>query len=96
MEKLLTTSGQPVKHEEPTTKSVCAKMVFWAVYDHPSDDPGMFVARKWNVGNGYAEASLVTIRDQDLDRLRDGLLALGLHRIPRSANDDPVIIETWL
>ena len=69
----------------------------WAVYDHPTDYPDYYVARKWLCGNGNAEPQGTdeVLMDKDLDRLR-AKLPPGMYCLPRDAKDDPVIVETWV
>lgn len=64
----------------------------WVVYDHPTDWPDYFVAREWI---GEQPGNMVTL-ERDLDRLRDRLRRMGLTRLERNEEDDPVILETWL
>lgn len=67
----------------------------YVIYDHPSDYPDSFVARRAFFG-------AVTIFFEDdvlvadtLDNLRK-MLPQGLICIPRDVNDDPVIVEVWI
>jgi len=67
-------------------------LVMWTIYDHPSDWPNFYVARKW-IGE---EPMNVVLLDADLDRLRETLARKGLVKLMRNEGDDPVILETWL
>jgi hypothetical protein len=67
----------------------------WAVYDHPLDDPDVFIARRWEVRGLEYRATQDTKRDTDIEAIRDELRAMGLHRI-KEGGGDPVVIETWL
>ena len=62
----------------------------WVIYDHPRDDPEMFVARMWVLD----QPTGITFASPSLDLLRR-MLPPGLHMMPRQENDDPVILETW-
>lgn len=64
----------------------------WTVYASPSDYPGLYVARLHTM-QGPAR-SIITC--EDLDGLRATLASMGLVCLPRSPEDDPVIIESWL
>lgn len=71
----------------------------WTVYDHPSDYPGHFVARRRLVGGDSvaqeeAEGVFLLVAET-LERLRE-LIPPGLARLDRSLDDDPVIVESWL
>ena len=63
----------------------------WTVYENPSDHPGKFVVRKFHLD-----------QPTDVHHVEDTLEAarkhvpFGLIRLPRSAGDDPVILEVWL
>ena len=69
----------------------------WVVYDHPTDYPDKFVARRFDVDRDEPKPSASIIITDDLDKLRDMLqLELGLVKLMRSERDDPKIVETWL
>jgi hypothetical protein len=69
----------------------------WTIYDHPSDYPDYFIARKWLVGSkkNEPEATDEVIARATLDEVRDSLPP-GLYCIGRKVGDDPVIVEVWL
>lgn len=71
-------------------------LYMYSIYENPRDYPGQFVARKWVIscspvpiatGDVYQGASLDEVRKQ---------LPPGLNCLPRGANDDRCIVETWL
>jgi hypothetical protein len=64
----------------------------WTVYDHPRDFPDCFIARKFMLD--VVTTEIVTA--PTLDELRDRLATEGLFLVPRSPEDDPRIVETWL
>lgn len=69
----------------------------WVVYDHPSDFPDFYVARKQvalNDGKIYSTSSVLA--SPDLGAIRQTLTNMGLACIARSEGDDPVIVESWL
>ncbi len=63
----------------------------WTVYDHPSDHPDCFVARKFVLD----KPTDTLVKADTLEDVRR-LLPQGLHRIARHVCDDPVIVESWL
>jgi hypothetical protein len=67
----------------------------WTVYDHPSDYPASFVARKSVVGASMTTMTHDMFVADTLDELR-ALLPRGLYRIHRYEQDDPKIVEVWL
>jgi len=63
----------------------------WTVYDHPSDWPHGFVARKFVLDQPTNEV----FKASTLGQLR-AMLPEGLTCLARSEQDDPVIVECWL
>ncbi|MBD3941975.1 hypothetical protein IF188_09735 [Microbacterium sp. NEAU-LLC] len=79
-------------HEKPRDD---AALAVWTVYDRPADYPSSAVARLWTVdaaGLSYTEGILIA---PSIEALR-AMLPAGLVMIPRSDEDDPVIVESWL
>lgn len=68
----------------------------FVVYDHPSDYPDTFVARAHLTGKGRAEPTAFAIRATELDAIQTAMEALGLVKLDRFPQDDPVILETWI
>ena len=70
--------------------------VMVAVYDHPKDFPESYVARVHIVGRGrhWPSPTIFIVRDT-LEAVRAAIPA-GMHRMNRSPNDDPCIVETYL
>jgi hypothetical protein len=69
----------------------------WTIYDHPLDNPDLYVARAWTVGgDGVLFAGQQTIALADLDQLRQEMRLKGLVPIHRAPDDDPKIVETWV
>jgi hypothetical protein len=64
----------------------------WTVYERPLDYPNSYVARLWE--GEHATGSIVIA--PDLELLRGQMMEMRLTRIPRHANDDPVVVEVWL
>ena len=67
----------------------------WTVYDNPSDMPGMFVARRFDIGRGEAVWTDICVIASTLDGVRE-LIPQGLHCMPRADGDEPQIVETWI
>jgi hypothetical protein len=64
----------------------------WTVYDHPSDYPEWFVARRFEGESPTTE----TILARDVETIRVLLTIKGLMPLERMEGDDPKIIEVWL
>lgn len=63
----------------------------WTIYERPKDHPEGYVARRFE--------SIMPTNDMlvgELEGLRDTLSQAGLFCVPRSADDEPPIVETWL
>lgn len=70
-------------------------LLVWTVYDHPRDDPAVFVARAFLIGAAPRPTQRV-LRAHTLDEIRRQLAGMGLVALDRSPGDDPTIIESWL
>lgn len=69
----------------------------WTVYDSPSDHPGLFVARRWEVSARGSTPTMDYMVSKSLDEVRGLLMhTYGLTRMERSVVDDPCIVETWM
>lgn len=68
------------------------EMQVWTIYDHPSDFPDKFVARRWVDARPTKDVLICS----DLDELRQHFERMGLMLILRNADDDPVIVESWV
>lgn len=71
----------------------------WTVFDHPSDFPNSFVARRWIAkSDGTVEQTDSVLICPNLDALRWALAANYPHLVPvpRMMRDDPKIVEVWL
>lgn len=64
----------------------------WTVYDHPTDYPEHYVARRFE--NDRATAEVMT--SGNLSALRAEMIARGLACLARHPSDDAKIMETWL
>lgn len=67
-------------------------LVIWTVYDHPTDFPDEYVARKF-IG---AEATVEVMVCAALEPIRIELANRGFVCLQRADGDDAKIIETWL
>lgn len=72
-------------------------LAVWTIYDHPLDFPDSYVARQWLVGETGLQATANVVQSQDLEVLRTMMLVdLGLTCLPRSPEDDPKVVESWV
>lgn len=72
------------------------KLDIWTVTLNPSDYPGKAVARRWVVTAKAQVATDEAVIADDLAKVRLVLEDRGLVCIPRSPEDDPVIVESWV
>jgi hypothetical protein len=63
-----------------------------AVYNSPSDFPGKYVARLWDINKRATAYAMVA---DTLEEIRAGI-PVTMTRLGPSAMDDPIIVETWL
>jgi hypothetical protein len=71
-------------------------LALWTIYDHPTDFPNHYIARLFHVDKQGSRATATVVAADSLEALREPLRNIGLTRLPRDPNDDPVIVETWL
>jgi hypothetical protein len=71
-------------------------LAMWTIYDHPTDHPTAFIARKWMVDESGPHPTTDALISNVLGDLRSALRAMGLTVLTRSPDDDPKIVETWL
>lgn len=71
-------------------------LVIWTVFDHPSDFPDVFIARKSHVNADGLRISQEAIASADLTALRRELAGRGLTSLGRLDDDEPHIVEVWL
>jgi len=69
----------------------------WTIYKYPKDYPDRYVVRAWTIGD---EGEVVfnpevLVLSVTLEEARE-YLPVGLIRVERDPEDDPVIVETWL
>ena len=64
----------------------------WTIYDHPSDYPDSYVARRFELD----QLTPGVVVSSDLEELRAHFIPMGLTCLTRSPEDAPQIVETWL
>lgn len=87
-------------HNEALKRGV---LNIWTVYDHPTDFPNSYVARRFEIGNGdIGPDNLPEPRRTDdlvqgeLQIIRASFRHCGLTCLKRHEDDEPQIIECWL
>lgn len=68
---------------------------WWTVYERPRDFPHCWVAREFLIRSGETVATDNMIIGPTLDMVRSALPP-GLVCIPRSPEDEPHIVESWI
>jgi hypothetical protein len=73
------------------------ELSIWTVYDHPTDYPDSYVARRFAISkDGPPAPTREAIVSPTLMPLREVLVSKGLTPIARSPEDDPKIVESWI
>lgn len=62
-----------------------------AIYNSPSDYPGKYIARLWNIDK---PTKFIAVKDS-LEEIRK-IIPSYMTRLGACSMDDPVIVETWL
>lgn len=89
------TNSAPIKRR--SRQQAEDTLSIWVLYDHPSDYPDLFIARRFDVGpGGQVIATTELLLAADVEWLRKEMRKKALVRIGRHQTDDPVIIESWL
>lgn len=70
-------------------------MEAWTVYFSPSDYPGLYVLRKFVLGDGEALPTDVVFTAETLEAVRE-FVPSGCVQFAPDPQDDSVIVETWL
>lgn len=68
----------------------------WTVYDHPTDWPDGYIARKWVILPTGPHATDECIVATGVSAIRNRFEEMGLVKLARSPEDDPSIMETWV
>jgi hypothetical protein len=71
----------------------------WTIYDHPSDYPNDFVARKTTIHKAVITVARDVLKASSLEAIRALVQAHSpnvLDRFERNPDDDPVIVECWM
>ena len=68
----------------------------WTVFDHPSDFPHTFVARRFEAGKGTSGGPTDDVITGDLAMIRTSMEMCGLFRMQRAPIDPLNVIETWM
>lgn len=67
------------------------KIPLIVIYKHPLDFPGMYVGRLWNIGKPTPYA-IIAKTLQEVKKV----IPKGMIGIPRSPEDDPNIVATYI
>jgi hypothetical protein len=70
-------------------------MDIWTIYDHPTDYPDSFVARRSVISKHETITTTDMFVADTLEEL-EALLPRGMAWIPRMKMDDPKIVGVWI
>lgn len=68
----------------------------WTIYQNPSDQPGMFVARRFEVGRGWSRPTDDAFMCEALPVMQHYFETHGYVWLPRAVSDDPVILGVYM
>lgn len=74
-------------------------LIFYTIYDHPTDFPHSFVVRRWTVINGPEFVKVADLLPYAVGPTLDAVRAVlpeGLYNLGREKDDDPSIAETGM
>lgn len=73
-------------------------MSMWTVYDHPTDYPDNFVARRFEIVPGELEPRRTghVIITETVEELNEHFDSLGLAFLARHEQDEPQIMGVWM
>lgn len=66
----------------------------YVIYERPSDYPGQYVLRQWNIGAGTAESGKILALAETIEEVRASI-PVGTTLLPIH-DPDPVIVEVWM
>ena len=72
-----------------------AIMSMFTVYKNPTDHPGWFVVRRFEIEAGKVSPCELVAKETTLEAVREKIPE-DLYRMDRQPNDDPKIVEVWL
>jgi hypothetical protein len=70
-------------------------LTIWTVYRNPTDYPGLWVLRPFDVGPEGVQPRTDCVVADTLGKIREALPP-GLHRVSRDQSDYPAIYESWV
>lgn len=74
-------------------------LAIYTIYARPVDSPQLYVVRRFAVASGDplpVSDRVPFMVSGDLSQVRQILVRMGLHCIPRSTADDSEILESWV
>lgn len=72
------------------------ELATWTIFHNPTDYPGKMVVRKFIARNGAVIPSAEPLCICDTLEECRARIPRGLILTPRSPEDDPVIVESWI
>ncbi len=72
------------------------KLMIWTVYDHPTDWPDWFVARRFEVAAGECRPTEDVVMTRTLDELRIHFGERGFSFLCRNEGDTPGVLGCYL
>lgn len=71
-------------------------LTHYTIYRGASDRPGPYTVRAWWIGTGSEPTPAAEAADFPTLEAARASIPVGLHRLDRHPDDDPVIVEVWI
>ena len=68
----------------------------WTVYERPKDYPIGWVARMFEITRAGPKPTGCVIKCAALQPIQEKLARAGLVKLPRSVEDEPQVVESWI
>lgn len=82
---------------EPAAPDDPARVLgIWTVYHGATDHPHGYIARRFEIRDGWSGPTADVMVEPELDLLRQRLAARGLVNLGRQPDDEPHIVECWI
>ena len=69
-------------------------LTIWTIYDSPSDHPGGFIARRFEIAGEVVPTG--DVMTGELEDLRSIFWKAGLMKLSRQDGDERPIVESWV
>lgn len=87
------TASEPTSACPPPARE---RLPMVTVYDHPSDYPDEYIARRFTIDDGqFIGEAEPCFRAKSISAIERQLIAMGLTRMPNTGDSDIAIVSVW-